>query len=68
MAGTVARRRLYAQQGERLNKVELLNKKEPIPEQYASDIGSPCSLSNKNIVPLKGFEPSTPTYPETMVL
>lgn len=21
----------------------------------------PCSLSNKNIVPLKGFEPSTPS-------
>lgn len=40
LAGTVARRRLYTQQIERLNKVELLNKKEPIPEQYASDIGS----------------------------
>ena len=40
LAGTVARRRLYAQQVERLNKAELLNKKKPIPEQYTSDIGS----------------------------
>lgn len=35
----MARRRLYAQQGGWLNRVEE-RIKEPIPEQYASDIGS----------------------------